>query len=49
MKDEHETREHLINELVEMRQRVAQLEAADTASASGRRKSWSTLSSWKRW
>ena len=30
MKDEHETKEHLINELVEMRQRVAELEAADT-------------------
>jgi len=30
MKDEHETEEHLMNELVEMRQRVAELEAADT-------------------
>ncbi len=31
MKDEHKTKEQLINELVEMRQRVAELEAADTA------------------
>jgi len=30
MKDEHKTKEQLVNELVEMRQRVAELEAADT-------------------
>ena len=30
MQDEHKTKEQLINELVELRQRVAELEAADT-------------------